>query len=52
MPLTIINSFKFVIIITFSGFTLILFIKIINPKNFIQVILNSDFLILTCKLAL
>jgi hypothetical protein len=44
MPLIIVGSFQFFIIATFSGFTSILFVKMIKLKNFIQVILNSDFL--------
>jgi hypothetical protein len=52
MPLTVVGSFQFFIIVTFSRFTLILFVEIIKPKNFIQVTLNSNFLMSTCKLAL
>jgi hypothetical protein len=51
MPLTIVGSFQFFIIATFSRFTLILFVKIIKPKNFVQVILNSNFLMSTWRLA-
>jgi hypothetical protein len=47
MPLTIVSSFQFFIIVTFSGFTLILFVKIIKPKNSTQVTLNFNFLIST-----
>jgi hypothetical protein len=47
MPLTVIGSFQFLTIATFFKSTLILFVKTIKPKNFIQVILNSDFLMST-----
>ena len=50
-PFTVHNSYYQLITAIFSGSALILSILIINPKYFIRLILNSNFLILAQRLA-